>query len=375
MRQGESVQNQRRTTKKPGQRRRRELYFDVLWIVAIYFMIFSYSEGANAYTLCESGTVPYYVCLLFTMFSRFPLWLCLMISGALLLNKDESILEIWKKRISRVAILLLIASFGYYLCEVFTGREEFDLTRFVPDLYSRDQIPQFWYLYAYLGFLICLPFLRPMVKNMRNNVFLYLIAAVFVLSSILPLIDEKILLERYSLNPNMKLEWLMEVIFIYPVMGYFFHHRLEQEVCKKLAPLLIAIDMVWMIYYVYMQAMKGVSVGNYDMCPSYHSPVTMLHCVTLFITAKAYFTKREKSKCQRCIGSFGGCSLGIYLLHGFFINDRIAAFEKLRLKLGGDIQNGKALFAGLLWALIVYLICFAIIWLIRRIPGMKRLTL
>ena len=357
--------------KRPVQKRRRELYFDVLWIISIYFMIFSYSEGANSYTLCEVATVPYYVCLLFSVFSRFPLWLCLMISGALLLDEDESIMDIWKKRISRLAVILLIASFGYYINEVLAHREEFDLTRFIPDLYSRDQIPQFWYLYAYLGFLICLPFLRPMV----NSVFLYLIAAVFILSSILPLIDSRILLDRYSLNPNMKLEWLNNVIFIYPLMGYFFHHRLQQEVCKKIAPLLIAIDLVWMIYYVYMQAMSGVSVGNYDMHPSYHSPVTMLHCVTLFITAKAYFSKREKSKCQRCIGSFGGCSLGIYLLHGFFINGRIEAIERIRLMLGGDIQNGRAVFAGFLWALIVYLICFMITWLIRRIPGMKRLTL
>ena len=361
--------------KKPVKKRRRELYFDVLWIISIYFMIFSYSDGANSYSLCEVGTVPYYVCLLFSIFSRFPLWLCLMISGALLLDEDESIREIWKRRISRVAVLLLLASFAYYMNEVLADREEFDLTRFLPDLYSRDQITQFWYLYAYLGFLICLPFLRPMVKNMRNSIFLYLIAAVFILSSILPLIDSRILLDRYSLNPNMKLEWLMNVIFIYPVMGYFFHHRLDREVCRKIAPLLIAIDLVWMIYYVYMQAMSGVSVGNYDMHPSYHSPVTMLHCVTLFITAKAYFSKREKSKCQRCVGSFGGCSLGIYLLHGFFINGRIAAIEEIRLKLGGNIQNGKAVFAGFLWALIVYLICFAIVWLIRRIPGMKRLTL
>ena len=221
--------------KRPVQKRRRELYFDVLWIISIFFTIFSYSEAANAYMLCERGTIPYYVCLLFSVFSRFPLWLCLMISGALLLDEDESILDIWKKRISRVAVILLIASFGYYINEVLAQREEFDLTRFIPDVYSRDQIPQFWYLYAYLGFLICLPFLRPMVKNMRNSVFLYLIAAVFILSSILPLIDSRILLDRYSLNPNMKLEWLNNVIFIYPLMGYFFHHRLEQEVCKKIA--------------------------------------------------------------------------------------------------------------------------------------------
>ena len=164
--------------KRPVQKRRRELYFDVLWIISIYFLIFSYSEGANSYTLCEVATVPYYVCLLFSIFSRFPLWLCLMISGALLLDEDESIMDIWKKRISRLSVILLIASFGYYINEVLAHREEFDLTSFIPDLYSRDQIPQFWYLYAYLGFLICLPFLRPMVKNMRNSVFLYLIAAV-----------------------------------------------------------------------------------------------------------------------------------------------------------------------------------------------------
>ncbi|MBR1472122.1 MAG: acyltransferase [Lachnospiraceae bacterium] len=374
--------------RKTRVKRRRELYFDLLWIISAFFMIFSYSEGANAYALCESGSVAYYVCLLFTIFSRFPLWLCLMISGALLLEEEESLLDIWKKRISRVALILVIFSFFYYVNDLFRNArlegggtdweafwESFDLTRFIPDLYSRDQIPQFWYLYAYLGFLICLPFLRPMVKNMRNNTFIYLITAVFVLSSILPLIDSKILLDRYSLNPNMKLGWLMEVIFIYPVMGYFFHHRLERGVCRKIAPFLIGIDLVWMVYYVYMMAMSGVSHGNYDMYPSYHSPCTMLHCVTFFIVAKAYFSCRERSSGQRVIGSFGGCTLGIYLMHGFFLDDRIHIIEKLRLALGGRVQNGNALFAGLFWALFVYLSCFVLTWLVRRIPGMKKLTL
>jgi len=356
-------------------KRKRELYFDVLWVIAIIFLIFSYSDGVNAYIDLQIGTLPYYISLFVAMFVRFPLWLCLMISGAILLDMHEAIKTVWRKRILRMIIILVVFSFLYYLADVKAGRDQFDLTRFIPDLYNRERITQFWYLYATLGFLICLPFMRPMVKNMRDEDFIYLIMAVFVLSSVLPLLDRYILMDRYSLNMNMKLEWISEVIFIYPVMGYFFHHRMSVDQCKKLAFILVPLDLVWMIYNTYILSNRGVSMGDYVMYPEYHSEVTMLHCVTLFVVCKALFRRREHRAWERVLGSLGGCSLGIFLLHGFFLDGRIEAIENIRLAVCGEPVGLARIGAALLWSVIVYLVCYLPVWLLRRIPGFRDLTL
>lgn len=356
-------------------RRKRELYFDVLWVIAIVFLIFSYSDGVNAYIDLQMGTLPYYVSLFVSQVVRFPLWLCLMISGAILLDMHEAIKTVWRKRILRMIIILVVFSFLYYLADCKAGRDSFDLTRFIPDLYARDRITQFWYLYSTLGFLVCLPFMRPMVKNMRDEDFIYLIIAVFVLSSILPLFNIYVLMGRYELNPNTKLEWISEVIFIYPVMGYFFHHRLSVDRCKKLALILVPLDLLWLAYNTYILSNKGVSMGDYIMYPEYHSSVTMLHCVTLFVTAKALFRRREHRPWERIIGSFGGCSLGIFLLHGFFLDGRIEFIENIRVQICGEPEGLGKIAAALLWSVIVYLVCYLPVWLLRRIPGFRDLTL
>lgn len=359
---------------KTGVIKKRELYFDVLWVFAMLFQIFAYSEGKDAYELCAFGSMSYRFCLFMTVFSRFSLWLCLMISGAVLLEKEESIKKVWGGRISRVVIILLVSSFGYYMLDVIKGREEFDLARFLIDIYSRERLIQFWYLYAYIGFLVCLPFLRPLVKNMRNADFIYLIAAVFVLSSILPLIDAKVLLGRYCLNPSMKLDWLSAELFIYPVLGYYFHNRVKLRECRVLAPVLAILDIIWMLYNTFVMETTGTSAGSVEMYPSYHGRCVMLHCITLFVCAKALFHGREKNNLHRTIGSLGGCSLGIYLLGPLFLDGRVDLFENLRLTLRGDAEGVVVLWAAFVWSVIVYCICFVPTWLVRRIPGLKKVT-
>ena len=357
--------------------KRRTLYFDVLWVISIFFLIFAFTDGVYAWLDYDVASFPYYVSLFGALFARFPLWLCLMISGAILLDMHESIRIVWGRRILRVVIILVLFSLLYYISNIAHGTEEegFSIMKFCRDIYSREIITQFWYLYAYIGFLVCLPFLRPMVKNMRNCDFIYLIMAVFVLSSILPLINTLVHTDRYDLNPSMKLNWIMEVIFIYPVMGYYFHHRMSIRSCRKIAPILLAVDLVWMIFTSHVLANSGVSSGDYYMYPAYHSNVTMLHCVTLFVGAKALFDRPERKAWERVIGSLGGCSLGIYLLSPIFLSGKVEWITGWHQDIMGDAHRLGRMGKALIWSLIVYFICLIPIWLIRRIPAARKFTL
>ena len=356
-------------------KRKRRLYFDILWVISIIVVIFTYSDGVLAYASLDPSTWQYSMALFLTLFAKFPLWLCLMISGAILLDMHEAIRTVWRKRISRLLIILVAFSFLYYLNDVMKGRDTFDLVRFIPDLYARDRVTQYWYMYASLGFMICLPFMRPMVKNMRDVDFVYLILAVFTLSSILPLFDLYVLKDRYYLNPSMKLEWVTEVIFIYPVMGYFLHYRLSTQKCRKLCWILIPLDLAWLVYNTHIYKNSGVSVGSVYMYPEVHGSTTMLHCVTLFITAKAYFKRMEQKKWELAIGSLGGCSFGIYLLFGFFLDGRVDLIEKLRLNVEGEATGLALMGRAMLWSIITYFACYIPVWLLRRIPGLRDMTL
>ena len=65
----------------------------------------------------------------------------------------------------------------------------------------------------------------------------------------------------------------------------------------------------------------------------------------------------------------------IYLLHGFFLDGRIEMIENVRLAVCGEPAGLSKIAAALLWSLIVYLVCYLPVWLLRRIPGIRDLTL
>ena len=83
-----------------------------------------------------------------------------MISGSLLLAKDMTYKDLFTKRILRIVVALTFASFVAYIVNIRKDIRSFDLVNFLRNLISGEHVSAYWYLYAYLGFLVTLPFLR-----------------------------------------------------------------------------------------------------------------------------------------------------------------------------------------------------------------------
>lgn len=95
--------------------KRNLIYLDVLRIIAIYCVLFNHTNGfllyATHYPLPSS-----YLYLIISILSKVAVPIFFMISGALLLGKDESYQELLRKRILKYTIVLIIISFFYYFC-------------------------------------------------------------------------------------------------------------------------------------------------------------------------------------------------------------------------------------------------------------------
>ena len=96
-----------------------------------------------------------------------------MISGALLLEKDESIGDIYKKRVSRIFAALLIFSLFQYSRQISNNTAPAQLSYFIEHFYTDPIIIPYWFLYQYISFLIILPFLRKMVRRMERRDYIY----------------------------------------------------------------------------------------------------------------------------------------------------------------------------------------------------------
>lgn len=95
-----------------------------------------------------------------------------MISGGMLLGKEESIRELFKKRIFRYVIVILLFTFLQYLRIVRVNLEGgFHISTWLLYCYCGNIIEPYWFLKSYLSFLLCVPLLRIIARNLDKICF------------------------------------------------------------------------------------------------------------------------------------------------------------------------------------------------------------
>lgn len=86
-----------------------------------------------------------------------------------------------------------------------------------------------WFLYAYLGMLLLLPFLRAMVRKLEVQHFLYLFSLQIILVAVLPLAAALIIGSPSSSRCCAYMPFLLAGgIPVYMLLGYFLEHVLPQ---------------------------------------------------------------------------------------------------------------------------------------------------
>ena len=94
------------------------IYLEVLRIIAIFFVIFNHTgnQGFCLFTQKPVGSIQFWVYMFLSIFCKFAVPLYFTVSGALFLNRDpESLTKLWKKRICRMILVLLVISLFRYM--------------------------------------------------------------------------------------------------------------------------------------------------------------------------------------------------------------------------------------------------------------------
>ena len=149
-----------------------------------------------------------------------------MISGGLLIAKEEGIKDTWK-RVGRIAITLLLVSIFYYMHNKITYKTTLDFKDFMTKFYMCKINSHLWYLYLYIGFLISLPMLRKFAKNMTNKEFVYMFCIAVVFIYVIPSVDFLQWNNKITLNNNIKVTWFAGNMVLFPLMGYFIENKVN----------------------------------------------------------------------------------------------------------------------------------------------------
>ena len=108
--------------------KRRKLNLDVLRIVACFLVIVNHTDNKMLLSLTPSKS--WFVSAFIFYICKVAVPLFIMISGAVLLGKEESYKDLYKKRVLKTVLVILIFSFVYYIDKVRIDGAVFSLKEF-----------------------------------------------------------------------------------------------------------------------------------------------------------------------------------------------------------------------------------------------------
>lgn len=342
---------------------KKNIYFEVLRIIAIIFVIFNHTgtTGFQLYAITDNA-VMYYFYMVCAILCKVAVPIFFMISGALLLNKEESVKTVYTKRILRIIIALSLFSLLVYTLNIKDNLSSFDLTYFLRTLYSSSLRSSYWYLYAYISFLIALPLLRKMVKTMEKKDFVYLLLMGIFAYYIIPIFQNILGIGR---NSYLDFVFAGKVFLFYPLIGYYC----DKHLClnRKSLSLLISGSVLSIILTIIMTNSWIDQTGNV-LSQNWLNAFILIPSMTVFSLVKYLFEKiNVDDKVGRVLCTIGSCTFGIYLLEGPI---RQNIYEPVFYAI---MPYLKVFPACLVTVMAVFFVGLVIVYLLRKIPLLNKI--
>lgn len=347
-------------SKATGIKRNKYVFMDVLRCFALIEIIYAHSWGLYADVSGGERVLAWIIkCAVYTAVPIF-----FMISGALLLKKEDDLKTLLLHRFLRFAVVLVFCQAFQYLYSIKFELAAFSLQHFVQVLYSDLFASHYWYLYSYLAYILMLPLLRKMVKGMANKDYIYIFAIYFAVRCVYP-VQYLLWGNSVEMIPNFRISlFLMQDAVFYPVLGHYLQNVLDiNKVTKKAAWLLSGAAAVLLLVSIALDVFaRNLGDGtDFDMYTFACVP-----SAALFILSKRrYERKTPKEGFAAVAGFFSGVNFATYLFHNVYMAWLAPVRDAMAPHIG-------IIPADVVYALMTFLVGSAISFVIRLIPGVKK---
>lgn len=285
-----------------------------------------------------------------------------MITGATLIDYREryDTKTFFKKRLLKVIIPLIIWSIIYFIINFFKGKFSInDLSfKFVFEYFFLVKTnPIFWFFVVIIGIYLAIPVISLIPQETRRKAFLYIIIITFVFNQFLP--D---LLYHLNLNYNYDLKFPLTysgwISFIF--IGYYID---KYEIVKKHRVIIYVLGIIgfltMVVLTIFISYHKNESCSWFD---EYYDAPCVLYSASVFLFFKSKINNNQiVTKIMPFFNFVAPTTLGIYVLH-------IAIRDFLRY-----FYTYSYFGMNLVLTLSILTICFIVVKIVQKIPGLRHI--
>lgn len=265
----------------------KKVHLEALRILAIILVVFNHTP-AYAFPLSTMADVSWseFFMLCTSIADKIAVPLFFMISGALLLAKQEALATLLKKRVLRMLIVLMIFllaqnAFFYFSGTLTLRQAAFNILKGTTPAHAT------WFLHAYLAFLLMLPLLRFLVEKMETQHFLYLIALHFIAIEFIPLSFSPLFTPLGKWLPFTAPYEERANIYLYALLGYYLENRvILRDISKKklcilasASPLAIFIGALLIMLPIILGYMPS------EVCPCFTGSI-LVPCIFIYLLSR-----------------------------------------------------------------------------------------
>lgn len=230
-----------------------------------------------------------------------------MVSGALLLGKDEALSTFFKKRFLKVGIPFVFWVSFYILFNYRHHLDTLTITSFLKEFFSGQPYFHLWFLYMIIGLYLLTPVFRKITKPENKSVMLYFIILWVIISTVIPTIGHYL---HYQVGFHFYFFTGFSGLFL---MGYYLHVYHLSKIVKYSIYVLAIGSWLFTIVATYYSSRY---FNHFDQFwYEYMGFNTVIISVALFIFFKDYLKKWD----ARLINLISKMSFGIYLIHPIFL--------------------------------------------------------
>lgn len=297
----------------------RKLYVDLLKILAIILVIFIHTGDSGFFAYQKQGNVYLRILELCIMvYSKTAVPLFFMCSGILLLGKTESVKEILKKRVCKYLIVIIVFTILYYIVLSVQDGGQININWILRTMYSSTTFSfsgAYWFLYAYVTFLLMLPVLRVIAQQMKPDGWMYLLSLYTVFGGGLQIFEKCMGLEEAAIS----VPFISYQSIFYPLCGYMLEKNWNVIKRKKtvlLAGGLAAVSLITNVSMTLLAFQQGETSKTYYLLFSAYMTFFTYLAVRKFCEKIQH---RFGNTLKKVICQISEYTFGMYLLHGYVL--------------------------------------------------------